>query len=134
MKKSELKKIIKPLVKECINEVLLEEGLLSGVVTEVVRGLTTQTIVEAAPPPQPQEAPPVNNAKAQEVRRRMMEAVSKDAYNGVDLFEGTEAFTAYEASTSGPSKGGPDLGDPRDAGVDISSIMGASSKIWQAMK
>ena len=31
MNKNELKRIIKPLVKECINEVLLEEGLLSNV-------------------------------------------------------------------------------------------------------
>ena len=135
MKKSELKKIIKPLVKECINEVLLEEGMLSGVVSEVVRGLGTQAIVETAARHAPaQEPAPRSNPKAEETRRRMMEAVSKDAYNGVDLFEGTEAFTAYESSNRSAPKGGTDLGDPRDAGVDISSIMGASSKIWQAMK
>ena len=39
MKKAELKKVIKPLVKECIHEVLLEEGLLSNVVSEVAKGL-----------------------------------------------------------------------------------------------
>ena len=38
MKKSELKTLIKPLVKECIHEVLLEEGLLSNVVAEVAKG------------------------------------------------------------------------------------------------
>ena len=31
MKKADLKKVIKPLVKECIQEVLLEEGLLSNI-------------------------------------------------------------------------------------------------------
>ena len=45
MKKSELKKLIKPLVKECINEVLLEEGLLSNIVSEVAKGMQGQTIV-----------------------------------------------------------------------------------------
>ena len=35
MKKSELKQIIKPLVKECIYETLVEGGLLSGIITEV---------------------------------------------------------------------------------------------------
>ena len=37
MKKSDLKELIKPLVKECIHEVLLEEGLLSNVVAEVAK-------------------------------------------------------------------------------------------------
>ena len=53
MKKTELKEIIKPLVKECIQEVLIEEGLLSNVVSEVVKGLGTQSIVEQAPVPRP---------------------------------------------------------------------------------
>ena len=39
MKKSDLKKAIKPLVKECIQEVLIEEGLLSNIVAEVATGL-----------------------------------------------------------------------------------------------
>ena len=40
MKKSEIKKIIKPIVKECINELLLQkEGVLAAVVSEVSRGL-----------------------------------------------------------------------------------------------
>ena len=37
MKKADLKQLIKPLVKECIHEVLLEEGLLSNVVAEVAK-------------------------------------------------------------------------------------------------
>ncbi len=50
MNKSDLKKVIKPLVKECIHEVLLEEGLLSNIVSEVVKGVGPQTIVEAETP------------------------------------------------------------------------------------
>ena len=53
MKKSDLKKIIKPLVKECIHEVLLEEGLLSNVVSEVAKGMQANLIVEAAPANRP---------------------------------------------------------------------------------
>ena len=131
MKKSDLKKIIKPLVKECINEVLLEEGLLSGIVSEVAKGMTTAPLVEhttPSPSPAPQQ---VREAKKdmEERRRKMREAVSRDAYNGVDLFEGTEPLP-----TKAPAQGSVDMGDPRDPGVDISSIMGHSSQIWQAMK
>ena len=45
MKKSEIKKIIKPIVKECINELLLQkEGVLAAVVSEVSRGLQQSEI------------------------------------------------------------------------------------------
>ena len=135
MKKSELKKVLKPVIKECINEILLEEGLLSGVVSEVVKGLGTQTIVEQRPlqtsqVAEPNTVPEMGNLK--EHRAQMLKAVTKDAYNGVDLFEGTEPLSSYESQS--PKKGSVDLGDPRDAGVDISSLVGMSSKIWQAMK
>ena len=46
MKKNELKKILKPLIKECIKEVIFEEGALS-IITEVVKGTSgSQQIVE----------------------------------------------------------------------------------------
>ena len=46
MKKNDLKQLIKPLVKECIHEVLIEEGLLSNVVAEVAKGLQGNLVVE----------------------------------------------------------------------------------------
>ena len=42
MKRSELKKIIRPMVKECVQETLLEGGLLSNIVAEVTKGLGGQ--------------------------------------------------------------------------------------------
>ena len=35
MKKTQLKKVLKPIIKECIHEILLREGLLADVITEV---------------------------------------------------------------------------------------------------
>ena len=131
MKKSDLKRLIKPVVKECIHEVLLEEGLLSNVVAEVARGMQGNLVVESAPvrsnasmARQSSES----RAKLQEHRRQLMDSIGKDAYNGVNLFEGIEP-TPQE-----PKKGQTDLGHPGDAGVDISSILGQSSQIWKAMK
>ena len=129
MKKSELKKVIKPLVKECIQEVLIEEGLLSNVVSEVVKGMSTP-IVESKQPPKQIVRQPNNNTKLKEQRRKLMDAINKDAYNGVDLFEGTTPTPAQREQQAGSV----DLGDPSDAGVDISSIMGVSSKIWEKLK
>lgn len=132
MKKTELKEIIKPLVKECIQEVLIEEGLLSNVVSEVVKGLGTQSIVEQAPVTRPTPQPKTNNNALKEQRAALMSAINKDAYNGVDLFEGTDAMSSYEATTQ--PAGAIDLGNPSDPGVDISSLMGPSTQIWNRIK
>jgi hypothetical protein len=129
MKKSELKNVIKPLVKECIHEVLLEEGLLSNVVSEVAKGLGSSVVVEQK---QKVSAPVQKSAPAPDLaehRKKLMSAINKDAYNGIDVFEGT--MPIREAATS---PGAPDLGAPDDAGIDISSIIGTSSKIWERLK
>ena len=142
MKKTQLKQLIKPLVKECIHEVLLEEGLLTEVVAQVAAGMPRQQLVEAAPAPRQtenmlakQRTQKVTQAKTklQEHRRKMMDAIGNDAFNGVDLFEGTEPIRQTGAVNEAhrPSVLGD---DPTDAGVDISSILGGSSQIWKAMK
>ena len=135
MNKAQLKKLIKPLVKECIHEVLLEEGLLSNVVSEVAKGMQGNLVTETQERPQRRQnrLPKVDKTKkVLEQRKKMMDAIGTDAYNGVNLFEGTEPLSSHEAATN--AGGSVDLGDPRDAGVDISSIMGDASKIWKAMK
>ena len=65
-----------------------------------------------------------------------MEAMGKDAYNGVDLFEGTQPLKqGGKQGPPGPSDVPSVLGDnPHDSGVDISSIFGNAGNIWQAMK
>ncbi len=45
MKTNEFKKLIKPIIKQTIKEVLLEEGVLSNIVSEVAIGLQNQRIV-----------------------------------------------------------------------------------------
>jgi hypothetical protein len=136
MKKGDLKRIIKPLVKECINEVLLEEGVLSNIVSEVARGMAnTNMVVESSAPkqePKRSTPAPTNNAAALEKRKRLMDAIGNDSYNGVNLFENTQPMSGYEAAEAKP--GSVDLGDPGDAGVDISSIVGNSGRLWEALK
>tara|TARA_B100000282_G_C31511574_1_gene389627 strand:- start:138 stop:539 length:402 start_codon:yes stop_codon:yes gene_type:complete len=133
MKKADLKKAIKPLVKECIQEVLLEEGLLSNIVSEVANGLqSTNVVVETKQTP-PQQTSNINKhqqIKLNEHKKKMLEAIGKDAYNGVDLFEGTTPAPGPQEAKAGSV----DLGSSTDSGVDISTLMGGASKIWNAMK
>ena len=142
MKKADLKKLIKPLVKECIHEVLIEEGVLSNVVSEVAKGMQGNIVAETKSKKQDERlfnedlqmkrSQKEGHLKLQEHRKKLLEAVSTDAYNGVDLFEGTEPMSSYEATEQ---KGGSvDLGSPRDSGVDISSLLGGASQVWEQMK
>ena len=128
MKKTDLKKLIKPLVKECIHEVLLEEGLLSNVVAEVTKGLNSAPVITEQVK-KPVRTEPPKKRDFSENRKKLMDAIGGDAYNGVDLFEGTTPTPAQQEQ----SAGSVDMGDPEDAGVDISSILGQSSKIWESM-
>lgn len=143
MNKAQLKSLIKPVVKECIQEVLIEEGLLTEVVSQVAAGMSKQPIVENKPKKknnnlfnedlQMQRKSREANKKLQEHRKKLLDSIGQDAYNGVDLFEGTEPMR--QSGTPGESHRPNVLGDnPSDAGVDISSLMGQASKVWQALK
>ena len=51
MKKSELKSIIKPIVEDCVREVLLKQGILSTMISEIMIGVSKQQpIVENQAP------------------------------------------------------------------------------------
>ena len=143
MNKTQLKKLIKPVVKECIQEVLIEEGLLTEVVSQVAAGMNQQPIVENKKKKkndnlfnedlQMKRKTQEVNQKLQEHRKKLLDSIGQDAYNGVDLFEGTEPMKqgAAPGTTHRPNVLGD---DPSDAGVDISSLMGQASKVWQALK
>ena len=143
MNKAQLKKLIKPVVKECIQEVLIEEGLLTEVVSQVAAGMASQPIVENTQKKkddnlfnedlQMRRKSQEVNSKLLEHRKKLLDSIGRDAYNGVDLFEGTEPIRSSPSpgNTHRPSVLGD---DPNDAGVDISSLMGQAGKVWQAIK
>ena len=88
MKKSELKNIIK----ECVREVIFEEGMLSGIVSEVVQGMGSTTLVQET---RRQPAPQVTQRIA-ETKQQVLNAVASNSYEDVkkkfsnpELFEGT---------------------------------------------
>ena len=137
MKKADLKKVLKPIVKECIQEALLEEGLLSNVIAEVVKGLNVQPLVEQVQPKPPQaqvteqkildEEATRRKQKINETRKQMLDAIGKDSYNGIDLFEGTDPMR----ESSNPHSPLANT-DPSDAGIDISNLLG-NKKVWKTL-
>jgi hypothetical protein len=134
MDKAEIKAILKPLIKECIKEAILEEGVLSGIITEVVQGLTTGTplvesapVTKALPKPKSVTRPP----QAARARRELIESINKDAYGGINIFEGTEPMPTGTAPDGAIKPGGP-LGDiaPSDPGVNIDGILNIAGDAW----
>ena len=135
MKKSELKKMLKPLIKECIREVVFEEGALSGLISEVVKGTSSLSLQQ--PPIQEskkeliveqQEREERLKAKIKETKKKMLDAIGNENYNGVNLFEGTQPLR--KGGSSGPPGAASPLESyaPNDAGVDISSIFSSRWK------
>jgi len=135
MNKNELKKVLKPLIKECIKEVMFEDGTLSSIIAEVVKGtqhVSTQPIVEQQySQPQPRlETDEEARARLAAKRKTLMDSIGQGAYNGVNLFEGT---TPAPAQSSGQGQGALDGVAPNDPGVDISKLMNKTSAIWAKM-
>lgn len=143
MKINELKKILKPLIKECIKEVIFESGVLSKVVTEVAHGMSVaqngqQVVSEQQQSPVEREE--VRREKLREVneqRRQLRDSIGSDAYNGINVFEGTDPLDSG-GTPDAPSSGsghGPLAGrNPSDAGVDLGSLMGGGrSAAWKIL-
>jgi len=137
MKQDELKKVLKPLIKQCIKEVIFEEGVLSGLISEVIQGLGgKQTIVEAVAPPVQQDFSR-QQVELQEEARAGMEDKRKKLEESLGLgavFENTVPLD--KGGTVGESTSQSPLASyaPNDPGVDISGIMalGAGSN-WKDM-
>jgi hypothetical protein len=140
MKRSELKSIIK----ECVKEVLFEEGVLSNLVAEVAFGIAKAQapIVETK-----QQAPQMNPAMMQEAReqeeearrqklletkRKMLDAMGNSKM--ANVFEGTEPLKQGGSPSASPAQGPMAGRDPNDAGVDISGLFSLAGQKWNALK
>ena len=138
MKKSELKTILKPLIKECIKEVIFEDGVLSGLISEVVRGTNGVQAVNEAKVEQgdqqlleerQQKRQEEVKSKIRETKKKMLDAIGKESFNGVNLFEGTDPLTSGGSpGSSAPAQSPLSTYAPDDAGVDISSIFSSKWK------
>ncbi len=129
MKKSELKKVLKPIIAECVRESLYEEGLLKNIVSQVVEGYSqgatpiVETKTVSAPVKKDKNSESLKVKKQLEkTKKQMLTAIGTNAYGGVNVFEGTTPAPADNGSPTSVMEGV----DPSDSGVDISSIFNNS--------
>tara|TARA_R110000765_G_scaffold17003_2_gene46947 strand:- start:852 stop:1268 length:417 start_codon:yes stop_codon:yes gene_type:complete len=138
MKKSELKAIIK----ECVKEILFDEGVLSNLVAEVAMGITKAQalMTETRQTPAPQlrtrndidEEGESKRKRLLETKRKMLDAMGNTKM--ANVFEGTVPLKSA-GSPSAPAAAGALAGkDPDDAGVDISGLFSVAGQKWNALK
>jgi hypothetical protein len=140
MNRKDFKRILKPLIKECIKEVMFEEGVLSTVITEVVKG--TQTVNKSRPTAQMEQKQEINFKNQRELleerrkagleqKRKLLDATG---FDGIDIFEGTTPLTESGNPSNNQSPQGLFPGmSADDAGVDISKIMNLGGRNWKKL-
>lgn len=123
-----LKQALKPVVKELIYECLITEGILSSVVTEVMKGARVAPIVEAKQQTQvvkPTKPRVETDDEAIARRKKLQETLGSKL--GINVFEGTTPLSSGGNVSSSPTQataGNPLAGlDPNDSGVDISGLL-----------
>jgi len=133
MDKAELKKILKPLMKECIREVLMEQGLMKLMSENVSVQQTTnfQQKKQQAPAEKTKQ-----NNEIDQYRKTMLESIGKSGYlnNQFDPFSGTKPLTESQAASASPTSRTSNI-DPAvldDPGIDISGFMG-NKNTWKAL-
>jgi hypothetical protein len=117
-----LKQALKPVVKELIYECLITEGILSSVVTEVMKGAKAAPIIETKQPTKPRVE---TDDEAVARRKKLQETLGSKL--GINVFEGTTPLPSAGSVSSSPAQAtaaNPLAGlDPNDSGVDISGLL-----------
>lgn len=108
MKKEQLKQIIKPLIKECLKEVLIEEGF--------TKMLSESVNTSAQVPTKNNISPVQTKTNLNENRKKMLDQI---AAGGFDPFAGSEPLKEDREVLSG------------DPGIDISGLLGENKTVWK---
>lgn len=121
MKINEFKKILKPLIEQTVKEVLLQEGVLSKVVSEVARGMSSPVLESKQDTANAYEKERLYEEKRQEKIKKLNEGL------GMDVFSNVKPI-----SESAP---GSALGSvaPHDSGVDITGIQRLAGSKWKTL-
>ena len=131
MKKSELKNIIK----ECVKEVIFEEGVLSGIIAEVAQGLQGMSVLQESSPAAQQHHHKNTPQRMTETKKKVLSAIGHDGYADIkkkfsdpSLFEGTQPIS------DSMSRGALAGLSPNDSGIGLSTVPGLDNQHnWAAI-
>ena len=130
MKADEFRKILKPLIRQTVKEVLLQEGVLSKVVAEVAKGMQQplmerqETPVKAAAERQVDRQ---EKKEYEEQRQERIKRLNESTGIGAEVFNNVRNMP--EDNSNSPLSGIRS----DDAGVDISGIQKLASGKWKQL-
>jgi len=142
MDKKQIKKFLKPLVVECIKEALLEDGILSGIISEVVLGLSrapllTETSARPRPIDESEKQLAIKTRQVEDERQQRIKKLNESfggKLKGVNPFEGSTPTLAEPLSESLDAPGALAGIEPADAGVDISGLQALAGSHWKTLR
>jgi hypothetical protein len=121
MKKSELKNMIK----ECVKEVIFEEGVLSGIIAEVAHGLQGSNLVQESRRSLASDQRDVNKSSNPSAISKNSYEDLKSKFSNPQLFEGTKPIP------TGTGQGALSGQTSSDPGVNINNLPGMRN--WGAV-
>ena len=134
MKNNKLKTVLKPLIKECIKEIIFDEGMLSSIIREA-QGASTKEIIKEEKKEKVfskfMKKDKQENKRLVETRNKMRKAIAGKIGADFDPFEGTKPLSESQASGN-PSQSPMSGIDPSNEGIDLSNIPGMGN--WAAIK
>lgn len=122
MKKEELKNLIKPLIKECLKEVLIEEGFIK-MLSETARATSIQEEKPKAIQQLKEQVVQQPKQTLAEVKKKILDEIGM---GGFDAFAGTAPLKEGGVPTV-PAVAVTSF-NPSDPGVDISRLMSGKMK------
>lgn len=131
LKKEELKSVLKPVIEECVREMIAEKGFLSSIINEVYASTGNRTVMQEnrVPEYRKNEADFIRQKTQKtsqaliEHKKKLMDVIGKDAYGGVNIFENVQPIEAPKENKSTPSA--LEVLDPANTGgVNIDRIPG----------
>ena len=132
MKKEELKRVLKPVIEECIRELIFEKGVLSSIISEV-QGASAPVISEARQPTKSYQQNEQEFIKKKSVeahnklfehKKKLMEAVGKNSYGGVNIFEGVTPIDEAPAENKKAPSAIEVLDPGNTGGISLGNIPG----------
>ncbi len=133
MKSDKLRKVLKPLIKECIKEIIFEEGVLSSIIREAQGSPIKEVIKEEKKKNTFSKFMKEDKQESKQIveaRDKMRKAIAGKIGADFDPFEGTKPLSESQASGN-PSQSPMSGIDSNDKGVDLSNIPGMGN--WAAI-
>ena len=130
MKTSEFKKILKPLIEQAVKDVLLKEGVLSRIVTEVAKGLNPTLTENTKQEKRTLAVAEDKHADAEQYEKQRQERIKRlneSVGFSTSVFDDVVPVSENDTKTAlaGVSS--------TDGGVDISGIQKLSNGKWKQL-